>query len=290
MIKRGPLVGMLGVVALLSGSAAWAQQSKIVWTPQEDTIRKQIGLLRSVPDSFRGRENKKIAAEIRKLPAGINKVRLADGLAGFSTEGYFGQDALQEVADTLAAALTETPQPDEKGEPAEPYVELATLVQYEHVTTTLTGPQMDAAKKSLEADDAARRAADFTLQDVNGKTWALKDLKGKVVLVNFWATWCPPCRKEMPDLNGLYKTFEKKGLVVLSISDENPEKVLPYVKEHPVEYPILLDPGDVTEKAYHIEGIPKSFVYDRDGKIVAQAIDMRTKKQFLDMLAAAGLK
>jgi thiol-disulfide isomerase/thioredoxin len=284
------LLVTLALLAMVSAPSAGAQQAKIVWTPQEDAIRKELGGLRAVPDDDRGGVTRKIALEIRQLPAAVNKVRLADGLASLSTEGYFGQDALQEVANTLAAALVETPQADEKGEPAEPYVELATLVQYEHVTTTLTGPQMDAAKKSLEADDAARRAAAFTLKDLGGKTWALKDLKGKVVLVNFWATWCPPCRKEMPDLDGLSKKFRKQGLVVLSISDEKPEKVVPYIKEHPVAYPILLDPGDVTEKAYRIEGIPKSFVYDREGKIVAQAIDMRTKRQFLEMLASAGLK
>ncbi len=284
-----PLLITLMLLVSMSVLAAHAQ-TKIVWTPQEDAIRQKLHTLRDVPDNDRGGVTKGIALEIRALPAAQNKVLLADGLASLSTEGYFGQDALQAVADTLASALKETPQPDEKGEPAEPYVELATLVQYEHVTTTLAGPQMDAAKKSLEADDAARRAATFSLQDINGKSWSLKDLKGKVVLVNFWATWCPPCRKEMPDLDGLSKKFGKKGLVVLSISDETPDKVLPYIKAHPVEYPILLDPGDLTEKAYRIEGIPKSFVYDRDGKIVAEAIDMRTTRQFLEMLAAAGLK
>jgi thiol-disulfide isomerase/thioredoxin len=283
---------LLVTFAMLTGLSCviLSAQSKVIWTPQEDAIRQQIRTLRAVPDEDRGRVTKKLALDIRELPAAQNKVRLADGLAGLSTEGFFGQDALQAVADTLTAALKETPQPDDKGQPAEPYVELATLVQYEHVTTTLSGPQMDAARKSLEADDAARRSADFTLQDLDGKSWSLKELKGKVVLVNFWATWCPPCRKEMPDLDELHKKFEKKGLVVLSISDEKPEKVVPYLKEHPVGYTILLDPGDVTEKAYHIEGIPKSFVYDRDGKIVAQAIDMRTKRQFLEMLAAAGIK
>lgn len=265
-------------------------QSKIVWTAAEDAVRKEMRGLRAVPDDQRGSTTKKIAAEIRELPAANNKVVLADGLASLSTEGFFGPDVLQEVADTLAAALIETPQPDEKSEPAEPYVELATLARYEHVTTKFKGPQFDAAMKRLQADDDARRAVDFTLKDVEGKTWALKDLKGKIVLVNFWATWCPPCRKEMPDLDAIYKQFKGNGLVILSISDETADKVVPYIQQHPVSYPILLDPGRVVNSAYRIEGIPRSFVYDRDGKIVAQAIDMRTKAQFLQMLAAAGVK
>jgi peroxiredoxin len=94
----------------------------------------------------------------------------------------------------------------------------------------------------------------------------------------------------MPDLDALYTQFKGDGLVVVSVSDETPERVVPYIQAHPVTYPILLDPGRTVNDAYRIEGIPKSIVYDREGKIVAQAIDMRTKRQFLEMLAAAGLK
>jgi peroxiredoxin len=141
----------------------------------------------------------------------------------------------------------------------------------------------------LEDDDRVRQSADFTLSDMAGKNWTLKDLRGSVVLVNFWATWCPPCRKEMPDLDALYRRFAPKGLVILAISDEEAAKVQPFLAEHPVGYPVLLDPGRKVNELFRIEGIPKSFVYDRDGKLVAQAIDMRTERQFLQMLALAGL-
>ncbi len=115
-------------------------------------------------------------------------------------------------------------------------------------------------------------------------------LRGKVVLVNFWATWCPPCRKEMPDLETLYKQFKDQGLVILAISDEDESKVTPFVAEQRVTYPILLDPGRKVNELFQIEGIPKTFVYDRSGKLVAQSIDMRTRRQFLEMLAQAGLQ
>ncbi|PNA37805.1 hypothetical protein C1X44_34385, partial [Pseudomonas sp. MPR-AND1A] len=81
-----------------------------------------------------------------------------------------------------------------------------------------------------------------------------------------------------------------KGLVVLSISDEDPAKVSAYVKSHNLNYPILLDPGRKTNEAFHIEGIPQSFVFSREGKLVTQSIDMRTQGQFLEMLAAADMK
>ena len=143
----------------------------------------------------------------------------------------------------------------------------------------------------LEADDQKRQSADFTLTDLQGKTWTLKDMKGKVVLVNFWATWCPPCRKEMPDLEALYNRFKDQGFVILAISeDEETPKVGPFIAEHKITYPILLDPGSKVNNLFEVEGIPKSFVYDRDGKLVAQSIDMRTQRQFLEMLAQAGLQ
>jgi peroxiredoxin len=111
-----------------------------------------------------------------------------------------------------------------------------------------------------------------------------------VVLVNFWATWCPPCRKELPDLEALYQRFHSSGLVILAISDEDAAKVKPFVAEQKLTYPVLLDPGRKVNERFQVEGIPKSFVYGRDGKLAAQAIDMRTQRQFLEMLKRAGLE
>ena len=206
-----------------------------------------------------------------------------------STEGDFGQQTLREVATTLAEALREQPAPDENDGPAGAYVELAQLARYEHVPVSLDAAPFVAAMAKLEAEDRRRASADFTLQDLSGRQWKLSSLRGQVVLVNFWATWCPPCRKEMPDLDSLYSRFRKKGLVVLAISDEETSKVTPFLKEHSVAYPILLDTDRAVNKLFSVEGIPRSFVYDRDGKLVATAIDMRTRQQFLAMLAKAGL-
>jgi peroxiredoxin len=142
----------------------------------------------------------------------------------------------------------------------------------------------------LEADDQSLEHAEFKLSDLKGKSWSMEDLRGKVVLVNFWATWCPPCRKEMPDLDVLYKKLQDQGLVILAISDEDPGKVKTFLATNEVTYPILLDPGGKVHTLFHVDGIPKSFVYDRKGKLVAESIDMRTQKQFMDLLGQAGLQ
>lgn len=283
--------GVPGIFLLLFSLAGFlSAQDKIIWSDQEKPIVDQLHGLRKLDDTVRVQTTKNLALKIRQLPVVPNKLQLAGALANLSTEGDFGRDTLQEVTTTLAAALREQPPAGKPGEPDSLYEELASLVRYEHMQATSDNPQFAAAMAKLESDDAKRQNADFTLTDLQGKTWHLQDMKGKVVLVNFWATWCPPCRKEMPDLNALYNKFKDQGFVVLAISDEESAKVTPYIAEHKVSYPVMLDPGRKVNDAFIVEGIPKSFVYDRSGKMVAQSIDMRTKNQFLGMLAQAGLQ
>ena len=262
-----------------------AAQNQHVLNDQERPIAEQIKKLRSLPDDVRANATRQLAFQIRALPAGPNKLRLAMGLAGRATEGDFGHDTLQEVTTTLEEAVLELKPSDR-----DPYLELASLVRYEHMNASMDSPEFTAAMKQLDDEDRERNAIDFMLTDLDGKSWSLKELKGKVVMLNFWATWCPPCRKEMPDLEALYKQFAPQGFIILGISDDDPEKVRAFVQKQGTTYPVLLDPGSKVNHLLKINGIPKTFVYNRDGKIVAQSIDMRTQKQFLQMLAAAGLQ
>jgi peroxiredoxin len=302
--RRIKLFLVLAVLMAFGLPLASAQQEKVVWSADEKPIAEQIHGLRSLADDVRAETTKDLAVKIRKLPPTANKLRLAVGLAGLSTEGDFGRDTLQEVAITLADTLRERPVPWAKSDsasggnavatraPAYPYIELAMLVRYEHVEAAIdtNNEQYRAAMARLEADDRKREHPEFTLTDLSGKSWTFSELRGKVVLVNFWATWCPPCRKEMPDLEALYQRFAPKGLVVLGISDEEAAKVEPFIRERKVSFPVLLDPGRKVNEMFVVEGIPKSFVYDREGKLVAQSIDMRTQRQFLEMLRKAGLE
>jgi peroxiredoxin len=270
--------------ALLFIWNASAQEAKIVWSDREAPIYAKIRTLRDLPDKTRAAATKELALEIRGLPVVPNKLRLAVDLTNLSTEGDFGRDTLQEVTTTLAQCLREQP-----GQAA-PYTSLAQLLKYEHMQASLDDPQFDFAMAKLAADDAERDDADFTLTDLDGRTWTRKALLGKVVVVNFWATWCPPCRKEMPDLDALYKKFKDQGLIVLAISDEDEAKVRAFLKTRPVSYPVMLDKGRQVNELYRVEGIPKTYIYGRDGKLVTESIDMRTRAQFLEMLGQAGIR
>jgi peroxiredoxin len=276
--------------AALAAALLATAESKPAWSPGERAVVDQIKTLRSLPDHERRVATQRLAHSIRHLPPSSNRVLLANALADLSTEGDLGHETVQEAATTLAAALAANPVREKDGKPGAPYIELASLMRYEHVTVALNAPQLTAALHQLEIDDTARKSAKFALADLNGHRWSLTDLRGKVVLVNFWATWCPPCRREMSDMQRLYSHFKKRGFVVLAISDEDTSRVAPFVREQGITYPVLLDPDRRVNEAYRIDGIPKSFLYNRDGKIVAQSIDMCTRDQFLVMLSKAGLQ
>jgi peroxiredoxin len=285
------VIAWLAGMILFACGLVGAQSKSPVWTADEKPIADQIAGLRGLPDDFRGRMTQDLAMRIRRLPASANKLRLAYGLANLATEGDpGGENTLQEVATTLADTLAEVNPPAAGDKPSAAYVELAKLVRYEHVKAASDNPQFAAAMSALEADDNRLQRPDFTLMDLHGKSWTLSELRGKVVLLNFWATWCPPCRKEMPDLQALQNHFGDKDLVILGVSDEKAETVRTFLAQQKYTYTILLDPGRSVSKQFEVDGLPKTFVFDRDGNLVAQSIDMRTGREFLQMLERAGLK
>ena len=253
------------------------------------SVTKQLEKLRSLSADKRPAATIKVAADILTMRAGKDKVELADNVAHLVTEGDQGAEALQAVADTLSKALAETPLPAKKDQPPMPYLDLARLVRYKGVKVTLSDPLYAKAGQTLIDYEADVQKADFTLRDLKGKKVTLSELRGKIVMVNFWATWCPPCRQEMPDLDIIYTHFQSQGLVILSVTDDNPIKVTPFILQMGYHPPVLLDSDGKARKLFHVDGIPKNFVFNREGKLVAQSIDQCTQRQFFEMLAAAGL-
>jgi thiol-disulfide isomerase/thioredoxin len=119
---------------------------------------------------------------------------------------------------------------------------------------------------------------EFTLEDSDGKTWRSSTLKGKVVVVNFWATWCPPCRRELPSLEVLYKTLAPKGVIVLGINaGESWDKVAAFAADFkpPLTYPLLLDKTGSVLRDWQIKVLPTTYVLSRDGRLALRAIGGR---------------
>lgn len=129
----------------------------------------------------------------------------------------------------------------------------------------------------VKENSESKIAADFTLTDMEGKQVSLSQYRGKVVILNFWATWCPPCREEMPSMERLYQDYKDKGLVILAVNvDENGHKaVSQFLQRTPYSFPILLDSKSVAQNTYGVFRFPESFIIDRNGIMVKRIIGGR---------------
>ncbi len=118
------------------------------------------------------------------------------------------------------------------------------------------------------AVNAGDVAPEFSLHDVNGTIVTLNSFKGMVVFLTFWATWCPSCKEELPDLNTLQQKYADKGFTVLSICIEPSETVVAnYMKKHPVTFPVLVDKRGNVAEAFRFSGLPASFLIGKDGLV-----------------------
>jgi thiol-disulfide isomerase/thioredoxin len=134
-----------------------------------------------------------------------------------------------------------------------------------------------AAQKALKA------APDFALKSVEGKTVKLSDYKGKVVILDFWATWCPPCRKGIPDLVAIKKEYENKGVEIIGISIDDQksiEQVKQFVKDQKMNYPVVYTDSKVTSDYGGVENIPTSFIIDKKGNQVAKFVGLYPKETY----------
>ncbi|MCS6906931.1 MAG: TlpA disulfide reductase family protein [Anaerolineales bacterium] len=122
--------------------------------------------------------------------------------------------------------------------------------------------------QSLRPVPMNQPAPELTLQDLEGRTVSLADYRGQVVLVNNWATWCPPCRAEMPVLEAYYQAHRRKGFVILAVeAGDPPEEVSAFVAQYGLSFPVLLDPEGRSLVAFGNPALPNTYVIDRQGRI-----------------------
>lgn len=120
------------------------------------------------------------------------------------------------------------------------------------------------------APQAGFIAPDFTLNSLAGETYTLSKFQGQAILVNLWATWCPPCRAEMPAIEKMYQEYKDQGFIVLSVDmtyQDDPSAVSPFAKEYGLNFPILLEETGDMASAYQLRSLPSSFFVDREGVI-----------------------
>jgi peroxiredoxin len=245
-------------------------------TPAGADITRKLDELTRLPAADRAKFAADLASQIRALPAGMDKYLLAWNLR---------VEAIEEpgVPSLYADVIENYPS-------AGGYLDLAELARYAHVPVAVKNPALDAAEAFLELRERLHEEADFSLTALDGKTYSLSGLRGKVVLLNFWGTSCVPCRQEMPDMEKLHQEFRSKDLVILAVSDDERKDLDKFLATRNYTFPILLDRERKTFDEFDVSGVPKTFVLDRGGHLVAQAIDKCSGAQFRSMLKAAGLE
>ncbi len=137
---------------------------------------------------------------------------------------------------------------------------------------------LDDAIRELDLVRPTRQklADDFTLPLASGQTFRLSEHRGQVVFLNFWATWCPPCREEMPAMERLYRQRKGDGFVLIAVSvDADSSVVRPYLQAHGLTFPVALDPKMDLANGYGVRALPSSFIIDRQGNLAALALGPR---------------
>lgn len=175
--------------------------------------------------------------------------------------------------------------------PTSPGALLASILM---LLTMLTATVTAAAPTAITFVKEKPPAPDFTLKDMDEETYTLKSFAGKPVIINFWATWCPPCRAELPAMNRAWQKVKDKGVAMVAINvGEDDGTIFAFQADYPIDFTVLLDEDGKTVKRWPVRGLPTTFVLDPQGRIVYRAVggrewdddallqkvlDLRTKK------------
>ena len=136
-------------------------------------------------------------------------------------------------------------------------------------------------KAGIQPMKTVKSAPNFHLDRLNSKKVELREFRGKVVLLNFWATWCGPCKEEMPSMEALYRLYKEKdfNLVAISVDYEGVRPVKEFIEKQRYTFPVLLDPNGETLDLFGVKGIPTTFVIDKKGRIVGRVVGPKDWKQ-----------
>jgi thiol-disulfide isomerase/thioredoxin len=143
----------------------------------------------------------------------------------------------------------------------------------------------DSESSNYVVDDkkSVQKAPDFILPSIDGKQVKLSDYKGKIVILDFWATWCGPCRIGIPDLVEIQNEYKDKVVIIgISLDTTTKNEVVPFAKEFKINYPVVYGTGEVVQSYGGIRGIPTTFVIDEEGNIVAHHLGLMAKKVYTD--------
>lgn len=169
--------------------------------------------------------------------------------------------------------VVESQSPTKGSAPSKPVVALVSLV-----VLGLAFGAVWLQSSKYEPLLVGKSAPDFELPDLEETTVRLSDYRGKVVFLNFWATWCQPCREEMPSMEVLYKQFKRDGLVVLAVSIDRvttAQEIPPFVKSMNLTFPVLVDSWGQTDKRYKLMGVPETYIIDQQGVLREKVIGPR---------------
>jgi len=166
----------------------------------------------------------------------------------------------------------------------------------EAATKTQSMDDFDKAevRKTQPAVDTSqlKPAPQWTLYDLSGNPLSSKQLEGQVVLVDFWATWCGPCRKSIPHLIDLYEQYKSHGVTIVGVSldQKGPSVVSPFVEQYKINYPVVMGTGQVVADFGGVRGIPTAFIISQDGKIYRKIVGLRAKEDYeRDIKALLGM-
>jgi peroxiredoxin len=134
-----------------------------------------------------------------------------------------------------------------------------------------------------------KEAPNFTLKTVKGESVQIKKLRGKVVLLSFWASWCGPCRQEMPVIEKLGQQYRDKGLMVFGVNDEDRETIQDYIKENGYSFPTLVDEEQEASNLYNVHAIPTMVVLDREGNVASYRVGLTREAELRAMLGTLGI-